>query len=702
MRNILIVIALAIVIACGIAWQLDMFKTPMPSVTDTPVDSREQTTPESQLGGFLFPGEFPKIALPKLRGTRDPIVAIGVMNPFEVEEVPCRVQNGTVLFVGEQVDDAAVMVAGSAAFITEPYYPSQEIDLGDQKIVKFYRRLYEGQPVRQNQMLALINPQKALGAVLEKEAKVKAAEAEHIASIAGKKEGRTRYDRADDLYKKGAGSKEDRDGAYLTWKKLEAEEVTNREKVNLAIIDKNVATAELSMHELRATLQYKTCTIKTIHRPAGTYLKQLDPVVITVQSLERLLAEASIEEQYYSRIKDKSRVVATIEPTVLEAPTREWHGHDADVTCVAVAKDLMIVSGSEDRTVCVWNPHEAHVHRRFEHDDAVKAIACTPVKAKRNLCVVGCADGNLWLWDLDADATTPLAKLDKPHGYDVTITAVAFSPNGDFFATGGSDGSIRLWVTEADGKYAEEKYPFTPKYGVAQAHEEGISSLHFTPQSRLVSAARDKTLRVWKLYEKGACADGHALRNRDGNVRNLGVSEDGSYMLFDQGRTLKFLSVENRTMVHSINLPPNSVPFDTLAILSPDGSLMLTAGAPEGRLQLWRTPTADDRGFEVRTFAPRERDRTVACAAFSPSVASADMHPFAVSGSGQKIFLWSLPTPEEVRDHRIIDVPLTIKTQVLDLVSRTARIGFEVANPPSERYPNGRFEAGRPVTIVIP
>ena len=29
------------------------------------------------------------------------------------------------------------------------------------------------------------------------------------------------------------------------------------------------------------------------------------------------------------------------------------------------------------------------------------------------------------------------------------------------------------------------------------------------------------------------------------------------------------------------------------------------------------------------------------------------------------------------------------------------RIGFEVANPVTPRHPQGRFEAGRPVTIVI-
>ena len=236
----------------------------------------------------------------------------------------------------------------------------------------------------------------------------------------------------------------------LTWVKLKNEKVSAREKVKLAEIDKNNADIKLGMHELRAVLPYKTYTIKNIQRPAGTFLKQLDPVVMTVQSLERLLAEASIEEQYFTRFKDQKYVTATIEPTVLEAPTHELHGHDADVNCVAVAKDLSRLrqrgsarSASGSRT----RRRAAQVRARRRR----QGVACTPAKAKRNLCVVGCADGDIWLWDLDAKETTSRWSSSRSRMASIiTITALAFSPKGDYFASGGSDGSIRLWTTERE------------------------------------------------------------------------------------------------------------------------------------------------------------------------------------------------------------------------------------------------------------
>ncbi len=701
MGRAIVVIVLGVALFGAAAWHFDLIPSPSGGI-QLVAPGKEKPREVSQLGADLYEGAFPPIEMPKRRASVDPIVLYGVMNAFEVQDVSSKVQGSTILFIGEMVDESAVLVAGSAAFLAEPYYPADKIDAGRRKFQKFYRRLYEGQTVKRGQGIAMVDPSEALGVVLEKIAKIAAAEADLDAAQAGEEEGYKRLKRAEHLVGKRVIPEEDYGAALLTYIKLKNERASAVEKVKLAEIDKDQADVKLRMHELRAALPYETCTIKTIHRPVGAFIKQIDPIVMTVQSLDRLLAEASIEDQYFTRIKDKKHVTATIEPTVLDAPTHELNGHNGDVNCIAVAKDLKIVSGSEDSTICVWKPDESTMQRKFDHDQPVKALACTPVAAKGNLCVSGCSDGSIWLWDLDGDKDAPIKRLDKletPHG-DHAITALAFSPDGVYFASGAADGSMCLWTTAG----AELKYAFIPKNGVGadQRHEDAVTALHFTPQSRLISAGRDKTLRVWLLKKEGAVLDGKKLSDRDGNVRNLGVSNDGQWMLFDQGRTLRFLSVENRKQIHSINLPPNTQPFDTLAEFSPDGTLLLTAGAPEGRLQLWRTPTAERRAYEVRQFAPRDRAGAVACAAFSPNVAGGDVKPFAVSGSGQKVYLWNLPTPAEVKDHLLENIPLTIKSQTLDPASRNTRVGFEVPNyPVLPRYPNGRFEAGRPVTIVI-
>jgi WD40 repeat protein len=699
MVRILIVVALGAGLFFAAAWYLGLLDFTEPSAPHV-AQQREETASEDQLGDFLYkPGPYPEVEKATRKTVSNPIVLYGVMNPTEEEEVPSQVP-GALLFIGEEVDEGAALAAGSAAFMAEPYFAA-EIRAGEEKIVRFYRRINESESVRRGQMLAMVNPAKAWGEVQAKIAKVDVAVAERDAAIAGEKEGRERYERAIKLYNSTprAITKEDLGSAELTYKKLASERVGKEKGVVLAQIEKKQADIELKLHEIRAQMPYEHMSVKTIIRRRGYAAKQYDPVII-VQNLERLQAEALIEEQYFAHIKDrvgelrnKKLTTATIEPTIVERSLYTFPGHDLDVTSVAVTRDRKIVSGSEDRSVCVWEIGVEAPLRKLEHDDPVRVVACAPA-GEKNLCLAGCANGSIFLWDLDAKDDEPIKVLANAHGDNagVSITALAFSADGKLFASGASDGSIRLW--KADGT---ELYPFVPKHGVKQCHEDAVTALQFTPQCRLVSAGRDKTLRVWKLKEKGAVPDRKAIYNRDGNVPQLGVSHDGKWMLFDQGRTLKLLSVETHTLRHTMSVPANSPPFDTLALFSPDNKLILTSGAPEGRLQLWTTPHGDERAFEVRQFATRDR-LPVNCAAFSPAGDKA----FAVSASGQKIYVWPIPTEADIKDHRVQDVPITLLNHTLDPSTRMSRIGFVVDNPRQPpRYPNGRFEAGRPVTIVI-
>lgn len=614
-----------------------------------------------------------------------PVVLHGIMNPIDIEEVPSQVP-GQVLFIGDPVDDALVLAAGSAPFLAEPYN-YVPISAGVETNFKFYRRHYEGKPINEGQMLAMIQPAKALAEVEAKTAKVKLAMAEHEAAIAGEAEGYDRYVRADKLYnqKPRAIALEDLGAAKLTWKKLEGERKAKEQSVRVAEIERKQALIDLSYFELRSIMPFKQSAIKTIVKQTGAAAKQLEPVLF-VQNLDRLQAEALIEEQYLPHLKDQKVVTATIEPTIIDRPMYEFPGHDRDVTSIAVTRDRRIVSGSEDKSVCVWKVRRLAPLRRMEHDDAVRVVACSPAGDKQ-LCVAGCANGSIYIWDLDGSDEEPLKLLPKAHGDNAGITSVAFSPDGKSFASGGSDGSIIVW--SADGT---ERYKFEARRGVAQNHEDAVTALHFTQQCRLVSAGRDRTLRVWQLKEKGAVADRKPVHDRHGNVAQLGVSNDGKWMLFDQGHTLKLHSVQSHTWRHILSAPANSTPFETLAIFSPDDSLILTAGAAEGRLQLWRTPGDHHRGFEVRQFATRER-LPVTCAAFAPLVKGEGA--FAVSASGHRIYAWTIPTQEEVKNHPIRDVRMSLMNLSLDPATKQARIGFEVQNP------HGRFEAGRPVTIVI-
>jgi WD40 repeat protein len=92
---------------------------------------------------------------------------------------------------------------------------------------------------------------------------------------------------------------------------------------------------------------------------------------------------------------------------------------------------------------------------------------------------------------------------------------------------------------------------------------------------------------------------------------------------------------------------------------------------------------------------PKEK-RPATCAAFAPR------RNVAVSGSTDgDIYLWELPTPEQIATHRIKNVPVRLLSPGLDPNTHQARIAVDVPNPASPQFPNGRLIPGRAVTIVI-
>jgi WD domain, G-beta repeat len=334
----------------------------------------------------------------------------------------------------------------------------------------------------------------------------------------------------------------------------------------------------------------------------------------------------------------------------------------------------------------------------------VRAVSCSPRAAKRHWMLSGCADGSLRLWDLDKISSDPLVwdstkadSTEQQSPHRDAVTALAFSPDGTWFATGGEDNSIALWQTDG----FKLLYVFDAQHGVGNPHQGTITVLYFTPQCTLISASRDNTIRVWELREKGAHLIGDPITGRGGDVTNLGMSADGKWALVDKGKILQVVSVADRRTFSVLQNPTGATPFQTLALFSPDARLILTAGAPEGRLQLWRAPTDGKRGFEVRQFATVERS-PVTCAAFAADAGIAPDGSFAVSGTKDGyVYIWPVPNRDKVQRHRMENLQLTLIERSLDASTRQVRIGVNVQNPINDEYPQGRLTPGRPVSIVI-
>jgi WD40 repeat protein len=369
-----------------------------------------------------------------------------------------------------------------------------------------------------------------------------------------------------------------------------------------------------------------------------------------------------------------------------ESPKAVLSGHRLPVTCVAVSKGAApyIVSGSEDHEVRVWkyDREEGHwlAHCRLDHHAAVQAVACTPKASRHNLLLTGTANGVARLFDLD-ELEAGERRLQGQRGG--AITCVAFSPSGEVCATGGGDHSICLWKTAGGERL----------HRIGGAHKGAVTSLAFASESKLLSAGADNQLIAWKVEPGEGPVPVDSFAGRGGDVAQLGVSPDGKHVLFDQGKALGVLSLEERQIVGALQNPPGADSFTTVALFSPDGKTILTAGRDAGRVQLWRAPPAGQpkekadpsKGKDAPKGKPdlmrgAELRQLVWSGGAATSGAFAPDQPFVVTGTqDHKVLVWEMPTHDEVS--RRLTARLLYVEEFQDTSVKKVPIRAELPNP---------------------
>jgi len=294
-------------------------------------------------------------------------------------------------------------------------------------------------------------------------------------------------------------------------------------------------------------------------------------------------------------------------------------GHTGPVTAVAVSPDgTRIVSGSEDRTVRVWNLADGGLERTLEgHTDSVVAVAISPDGTR---VVSGGEDRTVRVWNL-ADG-----RLERTlEGHTYSVTAVAISPDGTRVVSGGRDGTVRVWNL-ADGRlertlegYVVWSVAVSPDgtrivsgswrtvqvwnfadgrlERTLEGHSLAVTTVAASPDGkRVVSGSSDRTVRVWNL------ADGRLERTLEGHtglVVAVAVSPDGT-RVFSGGAdgTVRVWNLADGRLERTLEGHPGLV---WSVAVSPDGTRVVSGGA-DGTVRVWNlTASRLERTLEGHT-----------------------------------------------------------------------------------------------------
>jgi WD40 repeat protein len=269
-------------------------------------------------------------------------------------------------------------------------------------------------------------------------------------------------------------------------------------------------------------------------------------------------------------------------------------GHAGAVSRCAISSDSsFIVSSSGDKTLKIWDVATGDVRSTLEgHSDKVTGCLISP---DGSYIVSWSLDRTIRLWDIETSKSrVPFWKAKKNKqqttlsGHTDSILGCAISPDASFIVSASRDKTLKIWDA-VDGE----------KRATLKGHTNAVSACAISSDaSFIVSASFDNTLKIWDAVtgEEKATLAGHT-----DDVRGCAISPDSSFVVSaSKDKTLRIWdmgsSKEQATLVgHTDGV--NKV------AISPDSKFILSASWDK-TLLIWDVDNELNKNQEEKQIRP--------------------------------------------------------------------------------------------------
>lgn len=130
--------------------------------------------------------------------------------------------------------------------------------------------------------------------------------------------------------------------------------------------------------------------------------------------------------------------------------TQTLPNHSSNVCCIGFdTKAETLFSGTEGGSVYVWSLGKVQANVLQGHKTAITSIV---YEESSNMIATASKDSNVKIWDLRTSNRQAVFTFEQ---HTDTVRDIAISPDGRWIASGGVEGSLKIWEMDT-GKIVKE------------------------------------------------------------------------------------------------------------------------------------------------------------------------------------------------------------------------------------------------------
>ncbi|KAJ4912191.1 Transducin family protein / WD-40 repeat family protein [Raphanus sativus] len=257
-------------------------------------------------------------------------------------------------------------------------------------------------------------------------------------------------------------------------------------------------------------------------------------------------------------------------------------------TCVSSSGNVLVVTGSKDKTVRLWNAtSQSCIGVGTGHNGDVLAVAFA--KKSVSFFVSGSGDRTLKVWSIDGiseDSEEPINLKTRSvvAAHDKDINSVAIARNDSLVCTGSEDRTASIW-----------RLPDLVHVVTLKGHKRRIFSVEFSPVDQCVmTASGDKTVKIW------AISDGSCLKTFEGHtssvLRASFITDGTQFVSCGADGLLKLWNVNTSECIATYDQHEDKV----WSLAVGKKTEMVATGGGDAVINLWHDSTASDKEDEFR------------------------------------------------------------------------------------------------------